>query len=326
MTEIASKLAVLVGSRGKSSMRVVLPVVALVALFLGVVNASGRATATTTITVEVMGAGTVTSSPSGIKCGQDNKKCFIAYSDTGTVTLKADPGGGWDDDIWTDDCAGGTDSDCSIPLDGTDHIATANFKKTSGVSLSTLTVTYDSSLGDGNVSGPEQHAAGSVIDCGSAPAGTDCTWTVLTGSVLTVFQTPDAGDVFTGWGGACAGTGDSCTVRMDGDKQIGAAWASSTDTAQLVVNITGAGKVNGGGINCPSKCISTVALNTAVTLTASPNDGQIFTGWTGCGTTTTNPTCTLTMNGDTEVTATFAIANTLTVNLVGNGNVSGGSG
>ena len=60
-----------------------LPLLALVALVLGVVNASGHATATTTITVEVMGSGTVKSSPDGIKCGDGNKKCFIAFSGTG---------------------------------------------------------------------------------------------------------------------------------------------------------------------------------------------------------------------------------------------------
>ena len=42
----------------------------------------------------------------------------------------------------------------------------------------------------------------------SPPATTDCSWTVLTGSTLTLFQTPDAGNIFTGWGGACSGTGE----------------------------------------------------------------------------------------------------------------------
>ena len=83
--------------------------------------------------------------------------------------------------------------------------------------------------------------------------------------------------------------------------------------------------MSGGGINCPTKCIATEALNSAVNLTAEPNEGQVFTGWTG-GCTGTSPTCTVTMDTDTSVTATFAIANTLTVNLVGAGNVSGGAG
>ena len=56
--------------------RVALPLIALVALFLGVVNASGHATATRTITVEVLGKGTVKSSHvSGVNCGGGNTKC-----------------------------------------------------------------------------------------------------------------------------------------------------------------------------------------------------------------------------------------------------------
>jgi len=43
--------------------------------------------------------------------------------------------------------------------------------------------------------------------------------------MLTVFQAPAAGSVFQGWGGQCSGQAASCTVQMDGDRQVGAAWA-----------------------------------------------------------------------------------------------------
>ena len=53
----------------------------------------------------------------------------------------------------------------------------------------------------------------------------------------------------------------------------------------------------------------------------------MFSGWGGTGGCSgTDPSCTITMDSAKSVTATFAPANTLTVNLVGNGNVSGGSG
>jgi uncharacterized repeat protein (TIGR02543 family) len=310
--------------------RLLLPVVALVALFLGVVNASGHATLTTTITIEVIGAGEVQSTPGGIECGGGDKSCYTAHSGTGSVTLRTDPADGWDDGDWggaaDTDCAGSTSVDCSITLDGGEHIATANFTKSSGTSLSTLTVTYDDSLGDGVVTGPEKGAPGTEIDCGSiAPATTKCTRTVLSGSTLTVFQTPATGDVFDGWGGACNGSGEHCTVRLNENKNVSAAWSASNDTAQLVVNITGSGNVSGGGIDCPNKCIATVGNNTAVTLQAAPSDGYVFTGWSGdC--TGSVATCTVTMNGDATVNATFTPANTLSVTVVGNGAVSGGSG
>ena len=36
-----------------------------------------------------------------------------------------------------------------------------------------------------------------------------------------VFQTPAAGSVFQGWGGQCSGQAASCTVQMNGDRQVG---------------------------------------------------------------------------------------------------------
>src|SRR4029079_13865735 len=168
--------------------RVVLPLIALAALFLGTVNAAGRSTATTTITVEVMGGGQVKSSASGINCGDDNKSCYIAYSTTGgSVTLSASPSNNWDHGEWDvggTDCVGPTSVDCTVPLDGNDHIVIAGFTKSSGTSQSTLSVTYDDTVGDGHVTAPERDTSGTAttpgteIDCGSVAAGTtDCSWT-----------------------------------------------------------------------------------------------------------------------------------------------------
>ena len=60
-----------------------------------------------------------------------------------------------------------------------------------------------------------------------------------------------------------------------------------------------------------------------VTVTATPDDGYFFVGWTGSVTSTSNP-LEVTINGDTSVTAHFApiVYFTLTVNEVGAGNVT----
>src|SRR4051812_35682422 len=100
--------------------RVVLPLLALAALFLGTVDAAGRATATTTITIEVIGAGKVTSSPGGIVCGAGDRNCYVAYSKAGgSVTPKASPANGWDHGDWDGnpgdtDCVGPTSVNCTI--------------------------------------------------------------------------------------------------------------------------------------------------------------------------------------------------------------------
>jgi uncharacterized repeat protein (TIGR02543 family) len=302
----------------------------LAALVLGVASAGGRTLATTTVTVEVIGKGTATSnSPnSGIKCGNGKNNCYITFTTSTTITLSTGAAGGWTFASWggaadTDACGTPTASQCEI-LPGGDHRVTANFSGPA-TTTSTLSVTSDHTNGDGNVSGPEHAPPGSNIDCGSMPAGTTCTWSVLTGSTLTVFQTPHAGDVFTGWGGACGGTGASCTVQMNGDQSVSAAWSHASATKLLTVSASGNGNVQGGGINCPSNCSATEPLNSSVTLTATPDDGYVFSTWGGACS-GTSPTCTFTMTADTNVTATFVAATTLTVAVTGNGNVSGGTG
>lgn len=147
---------------------------------------------------------------------------------------------------------------------------------------------------------------------------------MLTGSTLTLFQTPQPGDAFSGWGGACSGAGASCTVQLQGSSQVTAAWVSASATQALTVGVSGNGSVSGGGISCPSTCTASEPLDSAVTLTASPSSGYTFTGWGGDCTGTGS--CTLTMSADHSVTASFAQAVNLSVSVTGSGNVSGGSG
>jgi Divergent InlB B-repeat domain len=302
--------------------RSLLPVLALLVLTLGVGNAGGRSLANTTVMVSVVGKGTVTSADSGIKCGNGKKACYIVFSGS-TETLTASPASGWSFDHWDDnsaapDCDLDITTTCDVTLNGGTHELVANFTKPA-TTTNTLSVTYSPATAPGG------EVTGGAIDCGTAP-GTDCSWTVPSGSTLTVLETPDTGNVFTGWGGACSGTGTACTVEMSGDQSVSAAWADATETAFLTVNVTGSGKVKGNGINCPSTCSATEPLNSTVTLTATPNDGSAFTGWTGVCASSAVTTCTFTMTGDTEVTATFAPAVPLTLEVTGNGNVSGGTG
>jgi uncharacterized repeat protein (TIGR02543 family) len=295
--------------------RGLLPLLLLLPLALGVASAGGHALATTRVVVEVIGGGTVVSEPSGIKCGNGKKTCDLTFTD-GSITLNANGNDDWTFDSWDSSVV----ADCTLlgdqcDLNGAgDHVVTAYFNGPPGPSR-TLSV---STSGSGNVDG----GSAGEIDCGS---GTDCSWPVLDDSTLTVLETPDADNVFTGWGGACSGTGSSCTVEMSGDRSINATWAGSASTATLSVNVKGTGTVKGAGINCngPGSCSANEPLNSTVTLTASPSDGFVFTGWTddcvGSG-----ATCTLTMDSAHIVTATFAP--TLSVTINGNGAVTGGSG
>ena len=69
---------------------------------------------------------------------------------------------------------------------------------------------------------------------------------------------------------------------------------------------TGSGTVtsSAGGINCGTACTATYSPGSVVTLTAAPAGGSTFTGWSGGGCAGTG-TCSLSMNGNIAVTATF---------------------
>jgi uncharacterized repeat protein (TIGR02543 family) len=304
-------------------------VLVVLTLVLGVSNAAGRVNTVTLITVEVVGKGTVTSNPGGINCGQGNTTCYVSFTGSGPdVTLTADPADGWTFERWgsttdTDPCPGNT---CTIHKDGHEHQITANFSKPSGSSTKTLSVSapLDANHKGGNVKGGD-------INCGSDLHGGTvgaCSWTVPSGSVLTVRQTPDSGFVFNGWSGACTGTNVACTVQMSDDQDLGATWNPSGVQQLLTVTISGLGSVTGGGIDCtgPATCTKNEPSGSTITLKAKPKEGFVLSSWGGdCG--GTADTCTVTMNAARSVTATFVAAPlTLSVIVNGNGNVSGGSG
>ena len=71
---------------------------------------------------------------------------------------------------------------------------------------------------------------------------------------------------------------------------------------------TGSGTVtsSAGGINCGTACTATYSPGSVVTLTAAPAGGSTFMGWSGGGCAGTG-TCSLSMNGNIAVTATFGI-------------------
>lgn len=76
---------------------------------------------------------------------------------------------------------------------------------------------------------------------------------------------------------------------------------------------TGSGTVTSdvGAINCGATCSDNYSDGTVVTLTATPNSGSNFAGWSGGGCSGTG-SCVVTMSSDLNVTATFnAIVSTI---------------
>ncbi len=155
----------------------------------------------------------------------------------------------------------------------------------------TLTVAK-SGAGSGTVT-----SSPAAINC-----GTTCSASFATGTAVALSATPASGSSFTGWSGACTGTG-ACNVTMDAAKSVTANFVVGTPT--LTVTKTGSGTVTSSpaGISCGTTCSYTFPYGSNVTLTATPGGGMIFTGWNGACSGT--GACTVSVTGAVGVGASF---------------------
>jgi PKD repeat protein len=228
------------------------------------------------------GSGSVAWSPAGISCTY----CSASF-DAGTqVTVTATPDPGWRFTGWAGDCTGtGT---CQVTMNQA-HYVTANFGPE----------TFDLSVArQGSGSGQVTSSPAGII------CGTTCQVSLDPGAVVTLTASPDTGSIFTGWSGDCSGTG-TCQVIMNPAHSVTANFAAETFDLSVATQGSGSGQVTSSpaGIACGATCQASFAPATAVTLTASPDAGSIFTGWAGDCTGT--GACQVTMNQARSVIANF---------------------
>jgi Concanavalin A-like lectin/glucanases superfamily/Divergent InlB B-repeat domain len=74
-------------------------------------------------------------------------------------------------------------------------------------------------------------------------------------------------------------------------------------TLSVTLAGSGTGTAGGAGLDCPGACTGDFASGTAVALTATPATGSTFAGWSGACSGAAS--CTVTLNQDQAVTATF---------------------
>ena len=208
-----------------------------------------------------LGAGTVTSSPSGISCGT---KCSHTFNNHASVILTASPSSGsffagWES---AEGCSTGT---CAVILSDYNRGVTARFNEiVNGTCGSSQSKTFD-----------------------TAPNQNLC----LTG-------TPSSVSYNGQWVWSCIGSTGGSTANC---------WAQITQEG-LSVSKTGNGTVisNPAGINCGDDCDEAYPYGTSVTLTATPEAGYTFGGWsmfTGCS---SNP-CVLNMTSPAIANVTFLL-------------------
>ena len=270
----------------------------------------------TSLTVSKTGKGSIVSAPAGINCGTACVSTYtLANKTVVTLTAKADPG--WEFAGWSGGSCTGTDT-CTVTLDD-DRWISARFIL--------ITTKYDLSVsktGDGLVSSNLEG-----ITCGS-----DCTESYTDNTQVRLEAYPDDGQVFTGWGGACSGTG-TCEVIMSAARSVTATFkpyqtgmgfiGTEAPTALLTVTKAGNGTVISipSGITCGADCTQRYFMDATVELTAMPQPGWEFTGWGGAC--SGKGECKVAMSVARNVTATFTqivVKHTLTVSQTGNGTVT----
>ena len=243
------------------------------------------------LSVSVSGNGRVVSAPAGIDCGA---QCTARFAATASVTLTATPTAGQVFTGWGGDCAG-TAATCTVTM-AQARTVTAAFN---APPASTFALAVSVS-GNGTV---RSQPAG--IDCGST-----CSASFAANTSVVLSATPAAGQVLTGWGGACTGAGNTCTVTMSQARSASATFAAAPLVQRtLSVTLAGGGVVRSQpvGIDCGSACSASFGDGASVVLTATADAGQRFTGWSGACSGST-ATCTLAMSADRSVGAAFAAA------------------
>ncbi|MBF0320836.1 MAG: hypothetical protein HQL01_13640 [Nitrospirae bacterium] len=131
---------------------------------------------------------------------------------------------------------------------------------------------------------------------------------------------PTIGASFSGWTGCDSSSGAECTVTMTSPKEVTAVFGNPMTDQTLVVSGQGNGTITSSpsGINCGtqgSSCYRTYALNTMVTLTATPDSTDYaFKSWDGCDS-TNGSQCTVIMSTSKNVGAVFVQVSTYNVSV-----------
>jgi streptogramin lyase len=262
-----------------------------------------------TVTKEGSGSGTVVSEPGGINCG---KTCEAEFTEGTGLALFATPAPGSKFVGWKG-CDNASGTTCKVTL-GKARTVTAQFAlKTPGKLLS---VTRAGS-GSGTVT---SEPAG--INCGKA-----CSAEFEEGETVQLFASVSEGSKFVSWSGGCSGAEKVCKVTMDEAKSVIATFGPESPTGVLLSVIkegSGSGTVDSSPerIDCGETCEAEFKEGEEIILSASPEPGSRFIGWSGGGCSDPGD-CEITMSEAQEVVAIFDLVPQLKLSVAKAGTGSG---
>ena len=161
--------------------------------------------------------GTVTSSPSGVSCPPT---CSAAFGSGTKLTLTETPASGWIFQGWGGACSGSA-STCTLDINSTENVS-ATFTDSPPLSVSVI-----------GTPGGTVMSSPAAIDCGST-----CSANFSTGTQVTLIASPAPTWGFSGWGGACSGIANSCTVAINANRSASATFSTlfSVEAAPVVTS------------------------------------------------------------------------------------------
>lgn len=239
------------------------------------------------------GPGTVISAPIGIDCpGQ----CSAAFNQGSSVLLTATPTergtfAGWS----------GCDSEpggrCQVTM-GADRSLQAQFQP---IPQQPLTVQLEGT-GTGAVRGSNPGTEFTPIDCGEV-----CRAEYNAGAEITLLASPGSGSKLTGWSGCDSNPQPGeCIVVANAQRSVTATFEPiRTFVLTIAKGGHGAGVVRSApaAIECGASCSGSFEDGEAVTLSARPDAGSEFVGWSGpCA---GDGPCRVVLDHNTTVSATF---------------------
>jgi trimeric autotransporter adhesin len=245
------------------------------------------------------GTGTVRSVPVGIDCtvtGQSvSGACVVDFPSDVTVELVTTAASGTEFLGWAGSCGGTTGLLCRIAME--QPVITGPVLR----ALGSITVTA-AGTGTGLVT---SDLGGIGCQVAVGVVGGTCSATYVQGTVVTLRAFPSGLSAFTGWTGACSGSGPTCTVEVNAARTVTARF-----DLQVSVGVQGGGLGSGtitsspAGISCtltgstPSgTCTALFSEGTAVTLTAAGASNNTLRRWGGDCATATGNSCLLTATG-----------------------------
>lgn len=155
------------------------------------------------VTVARAGTGSGTVTGNGINCGGS---CTSQLALGTPVTLTAKPASNSTFTNWTGDCAG-TQLACTFNITAENNV-TANFA-------------LAAAGGGGGGGGAAASFKISIAKNGKGSvAANPAAASYASGTVVTLTATPDAGQPWVGWAGACSGTATTCVLTMNADKSV----------------------------------------------------------------------------------------------------------